>query len=88
MGAAAIPRRSRELADELSELEDAVKDIVYLGRGNDAYMNALVGFAVTLVQENRTIESNPLNEPYFFNRYIRRWVKEALGEVQRLRKEE
>jgi hypothetical protein len=87
VGAKTAPRRHRDFYDELAELEEAVKDVVYLGGGKDPYLNNLVGLALEIIQSGRTLAATPLDEPTFFTRYILRWVREAYNEVKQIKRD-
>lgn len=43
---------------------------------------------VTSIGEERPLFDNPLEEPYFYQRYFKRWVKEGLDEISKIEEQE
>ena len=44
----------------------------------DASIGLIVELTVAAIQEDRPLFPNPIDEPIFYRRYIKRWVREEL----------
>ena len=70
------------------ELEDAVKDLIVTGSTDDSVLDYLVGLTLTAIGEARPLFPNLLEEPYFYQRYFRKWVAEGLEELRKIAESE
>jgi hypothetical protein len=58
-------------------MEDEVRDCFH-GEPSDPILANIVDLTATSLVENRPLFANPLDEPSFFKKYIKRWIKEEL----------
>lgn len=61
-----------------------MKDTIVTQRTSDPVLLTLLEIVVTSVAEERPLFNNPLEEPPFYRRYFRRWVKEGLEEAAKI----
>ncbi len=78
------PPKSETLAGRLGELEEAVKDFILTGEGEDPVMRLLVDLTAASITEERLLFPNPLEEPAFFRKWFKVWVREGLVERGKL----
>jgi hypothetical protein len=62
-------------------MEEAVRNCVH-GEVTDAVLGLIVELIVTSLQAERPLFPNPLDEPIFYRRYLKRWVEEELEQEQ------
>lgn len=83
MGSAPTPtnRYRPELSriDLLAEIEDYVKDSIVTDTG-DAVLSIIIDLTLQAERDNRPLFSNPIKEPYFYSRFVRRWILEGVEE--------
>ena len=75
--------KSEEL---LAELEDKVKDAIIVGQSGDYVLDEILLIIINSIQTGRQLYSNPLKEPAFYQKYLRRWVDEGLEELAKINK--
>lgn len=51
-------------------------------------LDYLVGLTLTAIGEARPLFPNLLEEPYFYQRYFRKWVAEGLEELRKIAESE
>ena len=73
--------KSEEL---LAELEDQVKDAVLIGQSSDSVLDHILMIVVNSIQTGRDLYNNPLEEPAFYQLYLRRWVEEGIEELKKV----
>ena len=69
----------------LEELENVVKDAVVSG-SDDPVLEHLIELTITSLLEGRPLYQNILEEPDFYRRYFKKWVKEGLREHEAMEK--
>ena len=74
------PPKSETLPGRLAGLEEAVKDFILTGEGDDAVLRLLVELTAASITEGRPLFPNPLEEPAFFRKWFKLWVQEGLLE--------
>ena len=60
-------------------MEEVVRSCV-TGEIPDAIIGLIVELTVAAIQEDRPLFPNLLDEPVFYRRYIKRWVREELDQ--------
>ena len=75
--------KSEDLAGRLGELEEVVKDYILTG-GGDPTLRLLVDLTAVSITEERPLFPNPLEEPAFFRKFFKVWVREGLQERAKL----
>ena len=75
--------KSKSLEGQLGELEEAVKDHILTGDG-DPVLRVLVDLTAASITEERPLFPNLLEEPAFFRKYFKSWVREGLLERAKL----
>lgn len=75
--------RPKLLTALLDEMEDLVKDAVFLGKSNDPILANIINLAVASINESRPIVEPLLKRPVFFEKYILKWTREGLDEVEK-----
>lgn len=68
---------SRE--DLLAELEDYVKDCIRVGSA-DPVLAIIIDLTLEAERQKRPLFSDALKEPYFFGKYVKRWILEGIEE--------
>ena len=58
--------------------------MIITGNTDDSVLDYLVGLTLTAIGEARPLFPNPLEEPYFYQRYFRKWVAEGLEELRKI----
>ena len=79
--------KSETLEGRLAELEEATKDFILTGEG-DPVLRLLVDLTAVSIIEGRPLFPNPLEEPAFFRKYFKEWVREGLQERAKLKQVE
>ena len=75
-----------ESDNQLAELEDIVKDAVIQERSDDLVLLKLIELELVSINEGRPLfTGSPLNDPVFYRRYFRKWVREGLEEAQKFK---
>lgn len=64
-------------ADYLAKIEDYVKDSIVSGSA-DPVLSIIID--LVLDAEQRPLFFDPIREPYFFSRHVRRWILEGVKE--------
>ena len=77
------PPKSAELFEEL---EDEVKDAIVTGITEDRVLDQILLIVINAIQTGRQLYSNPLEEPAFYQKYLRRWVDEGLEELMKVKR--
>ncbi len=81
--------KSETLDRRLGELEEAVKDFILTGEG-DGVLRLLVDLTAASITEERPLFPNPMEEPAFFRKWFKVWVREGLverGKLQQVQQE-
>ena len=64
-------------------MEDKVKDAILDGVSQDAVLDHLVALSLSEILRGKPLFSSPLDEPYFYQKYFRRWIEEGLAEYRK-----
>jgi hypothetical protein len=75
--------KSEEL---LSEIEDEVKDAIISQSGDDPVLSEILLLIINSIHTGRYLYQSPLEEPAFYQKYLRRWVEEGLEELSKIDK--
>ena len=75
--------KSEEL---LAELEDEIKDAIISEHTDDRILGQTLMIVINAIQTDRHLYANPLDEPYFYQQYLRRWVEEGFEELAKISK--
>ena len=75
--------KSETFDGRIGELEEAVKDHILTGEG-DPSLRLLVELTAVSIAEERPLFPNPLEEPAFFRKFFKIWVREGLQERGKL----
>ena len=67
-------------------MQVAVKNAIFEGATNDTILALLISLTTKDLAEGRSMFDNPLDEPIFYARYFRKWVKEALEGLEKMKK--
>lgn len=74
--------------DEISTMEDAVKDVILLEQEAEPVLERLIFLTLREVASGDKLFPTPLEEPFFYQRFFRPWVKDAIEEHGELKKSE
>ncbi len=69
---------------DLIEMEEHVKDAILTDEFSDLVLLRLVDLTITAIQEERPLFPNLLEEPAFYRKNFRLWVREAMEERKAL----
>jgi len=67
-------------------MEEAVKDAILTATTDDPYLAVLIDLTASSIHEDRPLYPNLRDEPLFYRKYIKRWVREGLDELRASRK--
>ncbi len=67
-------------SDFLAELEAYVKDYLLSDLGGDGVLDILIDLTLEAERSQRPLYADPIREPYFYSRYVRRWILEGVQE--------
>ena len=73
--------------ERLEQMEDTVKEAVMNGT-EDVVLSLMIETAISSFQTGQPIFSTLSEEPLFFRRYFKRWVREAMADIAALKKAE
>ncbi len=68
------------------EIEEVVKDAILTEECEDPILDQTLLLVINSISTGRHLYANPLEEPAFYQKYLRRWVDEGLGELAKLKK--
>jgi hypothetical protein len=60
-------------------MEDYIKDSI-IAESGDPILNIIIDLTLSAEQDQRPLFSDPIREPYFYSRYVRRWILEGIKE--------
>jgi hypothetical protein len=73
-------------AELLIEIEDQVKDAILEESCEDPVLGLTLSLIINSIQTERPLYQSPLEEPAFYQTYLRRWVEEGLEELRTIKR--
>jgi hypothetical protein len=74
--------------DTRLDLMSTVKDAIYAGASeDDEILNLLLRLAAVEIRDGRRLFENPLDEPIFWSKHFKVWVRDSLEKVIKMEEE-
>jgi hypothetical protein len=63
-----------------------VKDAIHDEDFDDPVLDDILSLIINSIQTERHLYNSPLEEPAFYQKYLRRWVEEGLEELKDIKR--